>query len=96
MYRILKDPQLPKYGRMFVDGKIPIDMGPPCEGDIVTIGVSEDTDFYILVHSVDGDIIKGAINAIGPNPREKYMGWIRGGLIQAEESSIRSIIRRSM
>lgn len=92
MYKEIQQPLPPKYGRMYVD-KSPPDTGPPRIKDIVTIGISDDVDFYILVHEVEGSNIKGEIVAIGPSPLEEYQEWKRGDRIQVKESSIRAIIR---
>ena len=92
MYKKIQQPLPPKFGRMYVD-KFPPDMGPPRAKDIVTIGIADDIDFYILVHAVEGTIIKGEIVAIGPSPREVYNEWKRSDRIEVEEASVRAIIR---
>lgn len=92
MYKTLENPLPPRFGRMYVD-KEPPDMGPPRAGDTVTVGVTEEVDFYIQVHSVEGDQLAGEVVAIGPNPRAEYEGWSRGDRIQVTESAVRAIIR---
>lgn len=92
MYRILENPIPPRFPRMYVDNEPP-DMGPPREHDTVTVGVADDLDLYILVHSVEGEHLAGEIVAIGPNPREEFEGWSRGDHIRVPESAVRAIIR---
>ncbi len=60
--------------------------------DIVTIRITDDIDFYILIHEKEEDIICGEIVTIGQDLREEYEEWKRGDKVQVNESSVLAII----
>ena len=95
MYKEFENPLPSKFGRMYVSNDAKLNMGPPTQGDTVTIRVSEDTDFYIQVESLNNGNVQGEIVGIGPNPAFEFRGWEHGQKIQVQESAVTAIIRAS-
>ncbi|WP_152527109.1 hypothetical protein [Halomonas sp. PBN3] len=93
MYKKI-DKYLPRsHGLMYVDGQKLPSLGPPEEGDTVTVKVDESVELYIRIYRSEGDELLGEIVAIGPAPRADFGGYNVGDLVEVEVASITAIIR---
>ncbi|MDT8321884.1 MAG: hypothetical protein RQ826_15285 [Xanthomonadales bacterium] len=82
----------PDLGRMWISNR-PNDLGFPEVGDIVSVKVTADVELYIRVEGINGTIIFGEVEKIGPQPSERFERWECGSKVSFEQRYISCVFR---
>lgn len=93
MYKKIENYLPRSHGLMYVDGRKLPSLGPPEEGDTVTVKLDENVKLYICINRSDGEELFGEIVSIGPVPRVDFGAYNVGDLVEVKVSSITAIIR---
>jgi len=83
-------------GPLHYDGEIPIYMDqPPSPGDTARL-TKDDREFDVRINTIEGDMLTGTVNSIGPEPALHAAGIARDTEVQFATHNILRLSRRDV
>lgn len=93
MYKIITEP-LPRSAKTAETAPAEAKVKSVIAGDIVSISLCSQTEFYIQVDDVKDHLVMGQLIAIGPVPVQRHSSWQLGDKVQFDESAATVVVKR--